>query len=407
LIWTLLVTGALAVDGDDELAKRLLAIREGARDTVLVAASGAEAERTVVRVLKPAGEADFELTRIPTVGDLDRESWAALERAGLKCGARVALGADEAWSITPFGDCAPPTGAATVDGPAVHTRAPGAVSARSPEQWAQIDQRYNQRRLEVDEVTHRMGLPEGIDWRVLDGRGVPVTARRLADLAGDSDLTLRLDQEQRDSFKRSRWISWTGVALLVAAPLPLLGVESGAVQSNQDRLFSALFLAGAGGVTIAVAPQTRKGALARQQHPAWYYDEEDGDDVIVDYNRRLYAELGLDERPREAPPQAVEISASAPAPDADSSAPGAGAVVLPDDPTQAPAEGAAVEPAQAPAEEAAVETTPGAVVLPDAPAPEPEPEPDVVVPSPVDPAAEAPPLPTVGADADGRAPSDQ
>ena len=51
----------------------------------------------------------------------------------------------------------------------------------------------------------------------------------------------------------------------MASPLPLLGLESGSPERNQDRIFTGVFVAGVGSALVAVAPATRRGLAARQQ----------------------------------------------------------------------------------------------------------------------------------------------
>ncbi len=108
---------------------------------------------------------------------------------------------------------------------------PAPVSAVDDRRWEKLDQEYNQRRLEVVDVSPRDGLPEGVRWQVIDGLGAALPTRRLADVAGDDELTFRLDEEQRQSFRRQRILTWSGVALLATAIVPLVGLESGAPAS--------------------------------------------------------------------------------------------------------------------------------------------------------------------------------
>ena len=218
MIWTLLVTGALAAEGDAVLADRLMAVRDGARETVLVAAAGPDAERAVERALKPTGGDGFVVARIPTAGDLSREAQGALLDAGLRCGVQVGLGADGVWAIAPFGDCQPPAGAMGGAGNRAGERPLQVASQRTEDHWAQLEQRYNPRRLQTEDVRVGADVPAGVDWRVVDGRGVAVSTRQLADLAGDDELMFQLDQEQRAAYSRSRWTSRATMSSRETAP---------------------------------------------------------------------------------------------------------------------------------------------------------------------------------------------
>lgn len=313
LFWTLLVSAVLAAPESEaapSLVDRLAATLPETGD-VLLAAAGPEAHGAAVTALASA-ELDASrvaLVRLPTTGDLGALALAEADRAGISCVALLSGGVDGVWSAQTLGTCA--AQAQVEAAPELQPASAPAPSARvSPEIWAQRERRFNQERLLVED-TAGVGLAEGVAWSVFDGRGSTVDTGSLAALAGDEEMLFALAEEARRADRHARWLKWSGVAALVASPLPLLGLESGAPQRNQDRIFTGVFIAGVGGAVLAVSPNARRGVAASQQHPANYYREEDAEDVAVAHNKALFAELQLADMPEPAQsPEAAGEAAS-------------------------------------------------------------------------------------------------
>lgn len=383
MIWTMLVAAAAASESPG-LTERLQAAlpEEG---EVLVAASGPEAHHAVVTALAK-GELDasrIALVRLPTTGDLDALALQEADEAGITCVIRLSQGLDGVWSTPRLGTCAlsaaaqaaaatpPSSGAEPSEG--VASEAPAAVTL-TPAIWASRERRFNEQRLLVEDTLPGQA-PDGVGWQVLDGQGNRLDTQAFATLAGDEEALLGLATERERGEKRVRVLRWTGIAGLILSPVPLIGWEAGASQTNEDRVFTALFLAGISSATLVVAPSARKAVAARQAWPANYYREEDAGDVVTAHNKALFRELQLGDMPEPEPegaPSQAEPGAAAP----DASAP--------DTPEDLPPVGTQGAPAEQP-----VGSGPGSDAAP-APAP-----------APASPPAEtpAPPAASDGSDA--------
>jgi hypothetical protein len=362
-MWWLLVAAASAAE--DPLREQLIALRVGAAEPILVAAAGAAAEDAVRKALREADPADFSIARVPTAGDFEAEVERARVAAGRRCAAWVQPAADAGFSVAVRGDCSPAALLPSAEPPAQPAAAPAVAPAIGPAPAATAPPELRFQRLEA---AARATRPAGVAWVVVDPSGAELSAGRLAEIARDDELSARLERERRSGERARKALLFGGLGLVALSPLPLLGMESGDVQANQNLAFTTAFLAVSGGAVAATSPAARRGVLVRQAHPALYTTAGDAEEILSAWNHR----------PRPAPVEA------APAPEA---------------PAAAPAEPAPEAPAAAPAEPAP--EAPAAATAPPAPAPA-EPAPAPAAPAPAPPAP-APPSPAP--DGPGRAPS--
>ncbi|MEC7946019.1 MAG: hypothetical protein VX265_00545 [Myxococcota bacterium] len=384
---TLLAMVATAVAGDDPLAAKIQSIEATLGGPVLLCVAGEQAEQATRRILRDLGREDLPVRRVPTMGDPEFEMSRALADGGFPCALRIAP-IEGGFDLSLHGECDPSTGSLGPDesasmpatepqgpvaGAAAHgdvSPAPDAPAVVSPEpsptltegEWAAREARYQRDRLMLVDIPPDPLLPEGVTWEVIDGRGTSLSAHTLTTIAQDGELRLALERELQHSKTASRAMFLTGLGLAVLSPIPLLGVEPGAVSVNQDRAWSTAFLLAAGGLTMSLAQSPRKAARSRQQHPALYMDGDLAEDVVLLHNQQLYGSLALEQRPAEDPVDARAGGATTPKTDPSPPAP---ATAVETDGAAAPAEGIApapgtIPPTSAPVEPATTHAVPAA-----------------------------------------------
>lgn len=341
---TLLALVSTALAADDPLADEIRAIQADVGGQVLLCVAGEAAEQATRRTLRDLGQEDLPIVRVPTVGDVDAEMARALSEGGLPCALRIAP-TDGGFDLSRHGECdaagpapgpdAPePALLATRDAKARAEVAAPEPAAEAPAvvteaEWATREARYQRERLMLVDLPPDPLLPEGVTWEVVDGRGSSLSARSLVTIAQDEDLGIALDRELDRSRIASKAMFWTGIGLALLSPVPLIGIEDGAISENQDRAWSSVFLLASGGLTLSLSRAPQKAARARQAHPALYLDGDMAEDVVVLHNHRLYGSLDLENRP--PPPEEAEDAGEAaegagdagePAGDADEAAAG-------------------------------------------------------------------------------------
>jgi hypothetical protein len=320
----LAAVSGVALAATDPVADAILAARERMRGPVLVCPAGPEAEKAVQHALRDHAHLDIPVRRIPTAGDISKETATALAASGLACALRVEA-AGPTFAVVEVGQCegparvvlavAPdPDAAAGADAdPAAEDDPPEPVSE---DEWITRQARYDRERLLVVDLPPDPARDPALTWEIVDGAGVSPSARRIAEIANDDDLVFRLEDELRRSRRASRAVLWTGIGLALISPAPLLGVESGAVQANQDRLWSSVFLLSSAGLTMALSGGPRKATRAHQEEPARYLDGDTAEDLATQWNRALWTSLDLDQRPLpdeetdDAPAPGEEAAAS-------------------------------------------------------------------------------------------------
>lgn len=314
LLYWALGAAALAV-GPEEIADAILTARDRVRGPVLVCPAGPDADKAVARALRDHGHLDIPVRRIPTAGDIDKETAAALAASGLQCALRVEP-SDAGFDVVEHGTCDGPAKVVLAVAP---EPAPPTEDAREPsrggedppdedppepvtaDEWIARQARYDRERLLVVELPPDPARAPEVTWEMVDGAGARIPTRRLAEIGNDDELILDLDDELRRGRRASRAMMWTGIGLALISPTPLIGVESGAPQANQDRLWSSLFLLGGAGLTLALSSGPKKAAVARQEEPSRYLEAVAGEELAGSWNNALWASLELDQRPEPEP----------------------------------------------------------------------------------------------------------
>ena len=313
---TLLALVSAAFAGDDALADEIRALQAELGGPVLLCVAGEAAEQATRRTLRDIGHEDLPITRVPTMGDVDAEMARALADSPVACALRIAPG-DAGFAMRRFGVCAAGGGApgtepdeAAIGGadvPAAPTAgaapgppAPAGEPAPAPlteGEWEAREARFKLDRLTLNDLPPSPTLPDDVSWEIVDGRGSSLSARSLATLAKADDIGRELDLELARSQRASKAMLWTGIGLALLSPAPLLGVEDGAISTNQDRAWSTVFLLATGALTASLSRAPRDAARARQLHPALYMDGDMAEDVVAVHNLNLHRGLELDRRP--------------------------------------------------------------------------------------------------------------
>ena len=392
--WSLTGTASAAEEAEvNTLLQEAWTISGG---DLVVCAAGDEAEAIARRLVKGAEWSQPPaIMRIPVLGKVEDEADRVRTESERSCAIWIRPAEDEGqWTAGRVGPCAPPASAAIpvvavepsldadpAPSPPVAGPAPTAPQPQADGPWKLVMADLDPSPADVD----------GVDWHIVDERGVSWSTYRFAETVGDVEMVGTLDQQLRVAAKERKALFWSGIGAMAISPIPLVFAGPGTYERNQDLAWTSLFLAATGGMTFAIHKRGVQSTKRRQLRPAHYYSRADSEALIGAHNIRvdLMRDVanaasansvdgveGGEAQPAPATPEEDSAPVTAPATveddDAGSSVPPADEVPADEVPADDAESGAAIPPpAEAPPEDAPPADEPqGAVPVESPPAEE-------------------------------------
>jgi len=298
MLWS---STALAGMDEPQLAERLNTLQQTLNEPLLVAALGSDAQGALDRakalIPRPIDIESIQLSVVPDAQPVEDKMATLRQERGRRCIARLAFAEDGGWQLETYGICtAPPPSPVSVQ-----------IQRISPEENpAYLDRKLTLTPLPFDPS------PEAGTWDVVDRSQSALSATAFAGLVRDNEMSRSLRKEERGGLLTTRAFQIGGGVLLAGSLATLFTIPSTSVVSQRtDRLWTATFLLGTGGLALGVAPFAQRAVEDRQERPDNYYDEQAATEWIERYNQNILKDLGLIEassatEPSDAPSPPVE-----------------------------------------------------------------------------------------------------